>query len=193
MNIVEKEAKDFIEDFYKNGEVNSLEKLKSQLTIKLSDFNWDRDKLDFLKILRQDTNVQKENHLKECQREGCDFPKDRDMGLFAIDQEIDDINKYYTFTPKPNDTFTSEEESKLHSKLNEIIDQLKKQGFGQEIIFEEIESLKNHFNLGKRTWFQLLKGKVIDLTLEKVLEKTIVKEIYDNLSDGYTEVVKLID
>ncbi len=65
-----------------------------------------------------------------------------------------------------------------------------KQGLGQEIIFDEIESLKNHFNLGKKTWFQLLKGKVIDLTLEKTLDETIVKDIYSNLSEGFTEIVK---
>src|ERR1035437_6607828 len=130
MNIVEKEAKNFIEDFYNNGSVNSLEKLKSQLTSKLFDFNRDRDKLDFLKILRQETKTQKENHLKKCQQSGCDFPEERDLGLFVIDQEIDDIKKYYTFEPKPDDVFSSEEESKLHSKLNEIIDQMNKLGFG---------------------------------------------------------------
>ncbi len=178
MNIVEKEANNFIEDLYNNGEVNSLGKLKSQLTSKLFDFNRDRDKLDFLKILRQETNTQ--------------FPEERDLGLFVIDQEIDGINKYYSFEPKPDDVFSTEEESKLHSKLNEIIDQLNKQGLGQEIIFEEIESLKNHFNLGKKTWFQLLKGKLIDLTIKEVLNKTIVAAIYDNLSDVYKECVKLL-
>ena len=192
MNIVEREANNFIEDFHNNGEVNSLEKLKSQLTIKLYDFNRDRDKLDFLKILRQGTNSQKENHLKKCQKENCDFMEDRAVGIFAIDQEIEQINKYYIFEAKSNDSFTSEDESELHEKLNDIIDKLNKQSFGQEIIFEEIESLKNHFNLGKKTWFQLLKGNLIDLTIEKVLDETIVAEIYNNLKQGYNEIPKLL-
>jgi hypothetical protein len=59
-------------------------------------------------------------------------------------------------------------------------------------LFEEINSLKDNFNIGKRNWFQLLKGKLIDLTVEKVLEKTVVEEIYKTLSEGYSEFVKLI-
>jgi hypothetical protein len=192
MNIVEKEAKKFIDNFYNDGKVNTLEKLKTQLTSKVYDFNRKRDQLDFLKVLRQDTISQKEDHLKECQRQGCHFPEERDLGLFVIDQEIDSINEYYVFEPKSTDKFTSEQESKLHNKLNEIIDQLTKQGYGQEIIFEEIESLKNHFNLGKKNWFQLLKGKVVDLTFEGIIEKTVVAGIYENLSDGYKDIVKLL-
>ncbi len=193
MNIVEKEARSFIDEFYNDLRNNSLEKLKSQLTLKLYDFTRNRDKLDFLKILREDTLKEKENHLKTCSKSICDFEEERNLGIFVIDQEIEEVNKYYSFEPKSNDAFTSAEESKLHSKLNEIIEKLNKQGLGQEIIFEEIESLKNHFNLGKKTWFQLLKGKVVELMLKKVLEETIVKEIYNNLSEGFAEAVKSLN
>jgi hypothetical protein len=193
MNIVEKEAKDFIMDFYGGIKIINLENLKYKLTTKLNDFNRDKDKLDFLKILRHDSLIQKEEHLAKCKISESDFLKNRDYGLFVIDQEIDSINEYYTYEPNTKDKFTSSEESALHSKLNDIIDMIEKQGLGQEIIFEEIESLKNHFNLGKRNWFQLLKGKLIDLTFEKVLEKTIMAKIYDTLSGGYKDIVKMIE
>ena len=190
MNIVEKEAIKFHEDdFFNNG--TELENLKSILNSKLYNFNRDRDKLDFLKILRKKTILDKEEHMENCS--GCGYGEKREIGIFAIDQEIDDINQYYSFEPKQEDEFTVEEESTLHNKLNDILDKLKEQGFGQQIIFDEIEELKNHFNLGKKTWFQLLKGKVIDLTLKKVLNKTIVQEIYNTLSDGYEHVVKMIE
>ncbi len=193
MNIVEKEAKDFIDDFYGGVKINNLENLKRKLTNKLYDFSRDRDKLDFLKILRQDSLTQKEEHLAKCQKPGCAFPKDRDYGLFVIDQEIDIINEYYIYEPSPKDKFSPAEESVLQSRLNEIIDKLEKQGLGQEIIYDEIESLKSHFNLGKKNWFQLLKGKMIDLTIEKALEKTIVAGIYETLSNGYHDIVKMIE
>lgn len=190
MNIVEKEASGFIEDLYEGQEVNNLSNLKSKLTTKLYDFNRDRDKLDFLKVLRQGTIADKEKHLVKCKKVDCPYVKDRDLGIFIIDQEIDDINKFYSPEINDKDKFSSEEESVLHSKLNDIIEELHKQGLGQEIIFDEIESLKSHFDLGKKTWFQLLKGKVIDLTLEKTLDETIVKDIYSKLSEGFTEIVK---
>lgn len=193
MNIVEKEANSFIARLYHTGRLNNIETLKSKIESKLYDFKRDRDKLDFLKIARQLTQIEKEEHLLKCQTPGCKFPEERDLGIFLIDQEIDEINSYYVFETKISDRFSPEEESKLHSKLNDIIEKLEKQGDGQEIIFEEIESLKNHFNLGKKTWFQLVKGKVVDLTLEKVLEESIVKDIYNSLSDGFNEVTKFIE
>ncbi|RXR33159.1 hypothetical protein EQG68_05870 [Flavobacterium piscinae] len=102
------------------------------------------------------------------------------------------MKKYYYFEPKSDEEFSINEESSLHLKLNQIIEKLEKQGFGQQIIFDEIEELKNHFNLGKKTWFQLLKGKLIDLTIENALEKTVVQEIYSNLSEGYEHFTKMI-
>ncbi|TXK71780.1 hypothetical protein [Mesonia sp. HuA40] len=191
MNIVETEANQFSKRLFKSGKTNTLENLKSKITMKLYDFNRDRDKLDFLKTLRVNSIADKEKHMKTCS--GCGYDKEIDIGVFAIDQEIDEINRFYTFEPKPEDEFSVEEESELHSKLNSILEKLEKQGFGQQIIFEEIEDLKNHFNLGKKNWFQLLKGKVVDLTIKKVLNKTIVQEIYNTLSEGFEEAVKLLE
>jgi hypothetical protein len=192
MNIIEKESEEFYEyGFLNSGIHQDLENIKSSLTSKLYNFNRDRDKLDFLKILRAKAIKDKEDHMKSCS--GCGYDEARDIAVFAIDQEVDDINRFFTYEPKTEDEFSNEQESKLHNKLNDILEELEKQGFGQQIIFEEIEDLKNHFNLGKKNWFQLLKGKVIDLTLKKVLNKTIVQEIYNQLSEGFEQAVKMIE
>lgn len=192
MNIVEQEAIDFYRhSFLSRGKINNLENLKSSLTLKLYDFNRNKDKLDFLKILNIRCSEEIEKHMKNCN--GCAYEKERKIAIFVIEQEIESINSYYTFEPKNEDVFLSEEESKLHGKLNDIIEKLEKQHFGQQIIFEEIEELKNHFNLGKKTWFQLLKGKLIEMTVESILEKTVAQEIYNNLSEGFEHVKKLIE
>jgi len=191
MNIIEKEANRFYSNLYRNGKVNNLENLKDIITTKLYDFNRDRDKLDFLKIIRHKSVIDKEEHMKKCS--GCSYGEEREIGIFAIDQEIDDINSLYVYEAKSDNQFSVEEETELHNKLNDILDKLEKQGFGQEIIFEEIEDLKNHFNLGKKNWFQLFKGKVFDLTLKKVIEKTFAQEIYNKLSEGFEQVVKMIE
>lgn len=194
MNIVEKESKIFSSDFFE-GQMynNTLGNLKSKLTTKLYDFSRDRDKLDFLKILRQESLKLEENHKRECNSAGCSKVEEFELGLFVIDQEIDSINSYYCYEPKSNDTFSSEEESDIHSKLNDIIDTLKNLGYGQEIIFEEIESLKEHFNLGKKTWFQLLKGKILDLTIQGLIDKTAYAAIVKIIGDGYKELLSIVE
>lgn len=188
MNIVEDEAIKFYKlGFLNNGKVNSLENLKSVLDSKLYSFNRDRDKLDFLKILKVNCSNDIEKHMKNCN--GCGYDKERNIAIFTIEQEIDSINKYYSFEPKEEEEFTLEEESRLHSKLNKIIDNLQKLSYGQQIIFDEIDELKNHFNLGKKNWFQLAKGKFFDLTVEKV----VVVEMFDNLSEGFEQVTKMLN
>jgi len=120
MNIVENEAIEFHRrGFLNNSKINNLSNLKSTLSYKLYDFNKDRDKLDFLKILNIKCKEDIEKHMKNCT--GCSFEQERNTAIFAIQQEIDSINEYYIFTPLDNDTFTSQEESSLHGKLNEIL------------------------------------------------------------------------
>ena len=190
MNIVEEEAKKFYDRGFLN-KVNTLENLKSTLVSKLYNFNRDRDKLDFLKVLKDICSDDIEKHMKKCN--GCGYDKERKIAIFAIDQEIDDINKFYVFETKKEEEFTIEEETKLHNKLNKIIENLEKQHFGQQIIFDEIEELKNHFNNRKNNWFQLVKGKFFDLTVEKVIDKVLIVEMFNSLSEGFEQVTKMIN
>ena len=179
MNVVEKEAITFFDRKLYNS-ARTLETIKSTLEMKLYDFNRDRDKLDFLKILHAKTIIAKEEHAKRCT--GCSFDDTRNLGLFAIEQEIESINEYYSFKPKSEDSFTVEQESKLHSKINEIIEKLEKLGVGQEVIFNEIDDLKYHFNLGKKTYFQLVKGKLFDIGIAYGVEKAILESVYSDLA-----------
>lgn len=73
----------------------------------------------------------------------------------------------------------------LEKKIDEIIEYLKTLGYGQEIIFDELEELKSEYkNLNKKTWGQLLKGKLIDLSLAKLIEPDTIKYIYENLTNN---------
>jgi len=193
MNIIEKQAEEFADYLYNAGDNNRLEDIESRLSDKLYYLKRDRDKLDFLKILRNHTLNEKIDHEKDCATKNCGFSRARDTGIFLIDQEVDEIKEYYTFSPKKEEEFNSEEESQLHSKLNEIIDKLEKQGYGQEILFQEIEDLKNHFDLGKRNWFQLLKGKLFDLGVEKILEHDKIKELFQEISSQFQDYSKMIN
>jgi hypothetical protein len=71
----------------------------------------------------------------------------------------------------------------LNNKIDSIIDHLKKLGYGQEIIFDEIEELRElDGKLSKKSWRQLLKSKLFDLAVEEVINKDVAKEIYEYLT-----------
>ena len=193
MTIPESQAKDFAQQYYNSGDNNLMHQLKDRLESKLDLFNKDKYKLDFMKVLTQEIHLDIDNHELTCTRKGCQYREAKDEGLFLIQQEIDSINEYFEFVPKKEDTFSTQEETSLHNKLNEIIEHLKKQDLGQEILFDEIEALKNHFSLGKKTWFQLLKGKLYEVGIEKGIEITVVQQVYKTLIEGYDEALKFLE
>lgn len=193
MNIVEKEAKRFVHDFFNGVYICNIDNLKSSLSSKLYNFNRDKDRLFFLSVLRKEVELEKLEHEKTCSTIDCDISAEKETGLFVIDQEIESINKYYEFETVSNDKFKIEEQVDLHNKLNQIEEQLKKLGYGQEVIFNELEELKENFNLGKKNWFQLVRSKFVDLTVSKVVEETLIKEIYSELRRGFENLPTIID
>jgi hypothetical protein len=190
MEIVENEAVKFSKIFFEGKLINNLGNLKSLLSDKLYLFNKERDKLFFLNVLRKCIETEITKH--KCNNTTCPFVDDRKIGLFLIDQEIDDISDNYQYSPPVEDVFTTIERVDLHNKLNEIIDKIDKQGFGQEILYDEIEDLKENFNLGKKNWFQLLKGKILDLIVSKVIDITLGQEILIYLGKNFNIIKELV-
>jgi hypothetical protein len=81
-------------------------------------------------------------------------------------------------------------EEELNKKVDIVLEKLQNLGYGQEIIFEEIEELKSlSGKLKKKTWIQLLKGKVIDLAMDQVINNETATYILETFSE---EVSKLL-
>lgn len=73
----------------------------------------------------------------------------------------------------------------IDRKVDEIISHLTKLGIGQEIIFDEIQELKELYTkLNKKNWGQIVKGKIIDLGLSKLIEADTLKYIYETLTEN---------
>lgn len=80
-------------------------------------------------------------------------------------------------------------EEELNQKVDDIIKYLEKLGYGQEILFDELHDLKNLYpKLSKKNWGEVLKGKLIDLGLAKVLTPELMNSIFKELTD---QVLKL--
>jgi hypothetical protein len=77
----------------------------------------------------------------------------------------------------------------ISKNIDEIIERLEKLGYGQEVLFNELEELKELYGqINKKNWGQLLKGKLIDLGLSQIISKDTMKLIYESLTN---EILKL--
>lgn len=87
-------------------------------------------------------------------------------------------------TYKENYENIKQSQIEINDKIDFIISELKKVGYGQEIIFDEIQELKDLYGkVSKKNWGQIVKGKLIDLALAKLIENDTVKYIYESLTD----------
>lgn len=195
MNIIELEAVKFAKrEFFEGGYFATLENLSNKLSSKLFNIKRNEDKLQFLNILRSEVEKKKSEHLKVCNKpDKCSEIQEYETGIFVIDQEVDDISQFYEYIPKNNDELSPKEKSNLQSSINQLKSKLDELGYGQEILFEELDDLKNLMNLGKKNWVQLLKGKLLELTLSKVIEKSVVDVIYNALSDNFDNIKGIIE
>lgn len=191
MTVIEQEAKRFSQYFLKDA--ISIKNAKEKIEQKLHDILLDKDKLSYLNVLRHGVESGYIEHKKKCTSPTCSQDKYFPTAMFTIDQQIEYINKFYTPSVKDEDKFSLEEQVELHQKINKIVEELEKIGIGQEIIFNEIDDLKEHLNLGKKNWLKFLKGTIVTLGIEKSIEKSILDPIFQTLSEGLENTVQLLD
>lgn len=90
---------------------------------------------------------------------------------------------------KSNYEKINDNQTQFNDTIDEILLRLERLGFGQQIIFEEIEELKDlHTKLNKKNFGQVLKGKLVDLALSKAIENDTISYIYNKITD---EVLRL--
>ena len=59
-----------------------------------------------------------------------------------------------------------------------------KQGFGQEILFNELQELKDLYpKLNKKNWGQILKGKLVDLGISQIINQEMAEMIFKGLTE----------
>ena len=89
----------------------------------------------------------------------------------------------------PNYETISDCKENIDKKIDELFIKLEKLGYGQQIIFEELEELKDlYLTLNKQNWAQLVKGKIIDLGLSQVISVDIMKIIYESITNDILRI-----
>lgn len=83
------------------------------------------------------------------------------------------------------DYYDNEELKDIKSKIDEALKDLEKLGFGQEIIYNEIDSLKaSSAKNSKKDFKDLVLGKLVDLGLNQALDRELAKSIYKTIFGG---------
>ncbi|SFA58436.1 hypothetical protein SAMN04488511_11950 [Pedobacter suwonensis] len=96
-------------------------------------------------------------------------------GALAIEQTRTSIPQDYEtmrYTPE-----------QLNAKIDQLIEMLNRQGVGQEVLFDEMQDMKQlYVKLNKKDFGQIVKGKLIDLVIGKMVENDTISYVYESLT-----------
>ncbi len=143
---------------------------QAQLQSEVYKFKRVEDKLIFLN--RSIVAVEKE---KEKDNKGGFIRSYYDGIIYFIQQEMDELNEKEGSSPE---YFTPQE----RVDIIESIEELKRTTLtGQEVLFNEIEELKNQLHQKKKTFYEVAKGKIFSFAVDKVTDPETLGKIYHKL------------
>lgn len=121
--------------------------------------------------------------------------KKRGYGIRETDYKTKDLLKISVkgaaYVERQNKKEKKIKDTKVNEKLDLVIAKLEKLGYGQQIIFDEIEELRGlSKKLNKKTWSQVIKGKVMDLALSELISKETASFIYESLVEDKFKLLK---
>lgn len=102
------------------------------------------------------------------------------------------INWYISDHQSSNqlDYFSKSEIIEMEEKLVMANEKLQNLGYGQEILFDEIQELKELLmNLKKKNWTEILKAKFSDLILNKIISVDTAKIIFKIITDNHEHLL----
>lgn len=78
----------------------------------------------------------------------------------------------------------SSSDEELKELIKQVLVKIEGLGFGQQIIFDEFDELRNDIpNLDKKSFGQLLKSKLYDLVAAKAFDKVVASEIFETFTN----------
>lgn len=158
---------------------------KEQLDKKLVTYSLAKYKTDFLSIVLSEVEKKESKHAADCKRPDCNMHQNYPIAVFTLSQELERTLAENKHSPKQEDAFSLKEQLSIMQTLDDFKNDFNDLKLGQEILFDEIDSLKQHFSLGKKNWSQLAKGKLVDLVAQNILEKAIAPKLFDVLTSSF--------
>ena len=176
MNYINKRASNFIRR-YISQRVSEHETVIDAAISEIHNIDADLDRANFLRIILEENAKEYQKHLIICEdKANCETNYDHESISYFLAQELNRLG-----IRTNNDQFAIQERDDIVSKLDTILLDIQTLKYGQQIIYDdfndEVDSLKELFILGKKTWFQLFVGKMTEMVISGVISETISKEI----------------
>lgn len=187
MNIIQKQAAEFYRLNMRESRTKHPE-FVIEVKTALIDYRRPSHKLEFLGWILSKLKIDYDKHFETCKsRENCVTNETYENSIFFLQIEQEQIEE----SLNPQD-FSGIEKTEMDRKLNEILDRIKQLQLGQQVIYDDLQSsldeLKELYYLNKKTWGQLLLGKLTDFTAAGLVAEEISTPLLE-LMKQYKQVL----
>lgn len=87
------------------------------------------------------------------------------------------------------DKLLDQEIVEINQKLDEVVEMLRKQGVGQEVIFDEIDSFRTKARtFSKKDFYSIVTGRLVELVGLNIIESSMATDIYNKITG---EILKI--
>lgn len=189
MNLIQKHADDFIWR-YEEGGNSDYEEFLSELQGKLYNYRKDSQKIEFIERVIIKMRTAFDVHYEKCgNKENCRYNKFYESAIFFAQNELDEINQNLVASD-----FTTNEKHQINEGLNKILADLQVLKMSGQITYddflEEFKELKEMYFLNKKTWIQILTGKLTEMVAGGVISETLSKQIITEIKDNYVSILQ---
>lgn len=177
MSYIRTRARKFVQDKLIGGGIDHKE-IISDVRSELYEIHNDSDKVIFITTVLEQNQIEYQNHQEHCTKgPNCDTNYEHESITYYLTGELGKLG-----VRTDNDQFTVEEKDYVITVLESMKKDLETIKDGQQIIFEELELLKEYFILGKKTWSQLFMGKFTEMTLGGIISETVSKQVISTIT-----------
>ncbi len=191
MDFITEKANRFSKDHFYSNQITSEDTYAASVE-EIDRIFSDLDKIKFLNIVLSKANETITLHNTLCKfPDECGEEYQHGNLVFLLTQDLNRLGVKFD-----QNTFSEEDKEKAESKLDKIIKDLEHLKMGQEVLLEdltkEINELRDLYFLGKKSWHQLLVGKVVEMTAGGIISEVASKNIIQGVSHNWADVKNLI-
>jgi hypothetical protein len=143
------------------------------------------DKIKYLTTFLERNSKSLQEHEIKCIKKGdCELETNLHTIAYFLNQELETLGVIID-----SNAFSSEEKLNLENRLDGLLKDNEQLRNGQEILFNELQELKNLFYLGKKNWWQLLLGKTGEMVAGGIIGETLSKQIVEALKPSIKSMI----
>ena len=177
MNLIEKQAERFCKFKLKSSiqYQEFIDLVKSEISI----YSQYTHKLQFIETVMFEAKKKYDNHLPSCTSlENCPENFFYESVIFFLNEIRTELSNQLTI-----EEFNESDILRYKTGIDEILSKLNTLQLGQQLTYddfkEQFEEMKSYFYMNKKTWNQMLGGKLLEMVASGVVSETVSKQIVE--------------